>query len=508
MKLSLGNILAQRAAIEPATFAFKVLDTGESLTFAQYDQKTNQIARVFSKQGIKKGDRVALLMVNSAEFMQCFFACAKLGAIGVPINLRLVSEEIKYILQDSGAKTLVYSPELSQVVSELYQDTEINAQLEQVLCSVSQCTDSFAQSLLLLRDEQSVDEFEIQGWDDDLCMIMYTSGTTGHPKGVMHSHKNFVWALISMSATMETKKNDRFYSSMPMFHIAALMPVLLGVYEGYALIVEKQFDPSRTWQRIEQERISTTLMAPVMLNFMLQVPEKDSCDISSLQWIMSGAAPVPVSMIAAYQEMGIAVHQVYGMTENLGPACVITGENATERKGSCGKAFMHTEVRVVDANGNDVKSGESGEVVFRGENIMSGYWQQPEATKESIRDGWLHTGDGAKIDAEGYIYIADRLKDMIISGGENVYPAEIENLLIKHSVIKEAAVVGKPDEKWGEVPVAFVVKTDDSLTENDVLGSLIGHLAKYKIPTKCIFIDAIPRNAAGKVLKKDLRALL
>ena len=267
----------------------------------------------------------------------------------------------------------------------------------------------------------------------------------------------------------------------------------------------REFDPVRAWSLIEEETVTTTLLVPAMLNFMVQVPS-EQIHADQLRWIQSGAAPVPVSLIEQYAGMDIEIHQIYGLTESCGPACVIGADNALKKVGSTGKAFFHTEVRVVNDTGDDVAPGEQGEVWVRGGHIMLEYWHRPEATVETItQDRWLRTGDVATVDEDGFVFIQDRIKDMIISGGENVYPAEIENLLMSHPEVVEAAVIGQPSEKWGESPFAIVVSKEPSLTEDSVLQHCDGKLARFKLPKGAAFIDVIPRNANGKVLKRVLR---
>jgi len=266
-----------------------------------------------------------------------------------------------------------------------------------------------------------------------------------------------------------------------------------------------QFDPARIWEIYREERVSVTLAVPAMLNFMLATYNADVHDVSRLRWIMSGAAPVPATLIEKYAAIGIEIHQVYGLTETCGPACLISPDEAVKRAGSTGKAFFHTDVKVVRPDGSEIGAGESGEVLVRGPHVMTGYWNRSEATAQAIIDGWLHTGDIASVDADGYVYIQDRIKDMIISGGENVYPAEIENVLSGHEGIAEVAVIGMPSAKWGESPLAIVVKKDEALTAEAVLQHCKGKLAPFKQPRYVEFIDVIPRNPTGKVLKRVLR---
>jgi acyl-CoA synthetase (AMP-forming)/AMP-acid ligase II len=335
--------------------------------------------------------------------------------------------------------------------------------------------------------------------------IMYTSGTTGLPKGVMHSHDTVMWAILTIMATSDFQTRDRFLNTLPMFHVGALAPMLCCLYRGVTLVVVRSFDPNDAWKQIAAEDISITLMVPVMLQYMLAVYNPDEHDGSGLRWVMSGAAPVPLELIKAYEAMGIEIHQVYGLTESGGPACLITGTDALARAGSTGRSFLHTDVRVVREDGSDCDPGEHGEVLVAGPHIMLGYWNRPEATAETIVDGWLHTGDVATIDADDFITIVDRTKDMLISGGENVYPAEIENVLLGHPGIADAGVIGVPSAKWGESPLAVLVRSDADLTADDVIGYCKGKLAPFKTVKAVEFVDEIPRNPSGKILKRELR---
>ena len=505
MKNNIGLFLAKRALLSPALEAFVDGNGGERLTFADLNDRANRLANAFLADGIGKGERIGLLLMNSAEFMEAYFALAKIGAVIVPLNWRLVANELEFILKDSGTRRLVFGEEFFDIVVDLHGRGDKTDVRQWLQVAAGHELAPFASSYQQFRDGAPTDEPDVLAQDDDLLYIMYTSGTTGLPKGVMHSHTTAMWGALTIAATTYYREEERYLACLPMFHVGALTPLTVNVYRGATSIVMRTFDARRAWQLIEEERITSGLAVPAMLNFMLQVPDLDRFDHSTLRWCMSGAAPVPVSLIEAYAARGIEIHQVYGLTESCGPACLLDAANALRKVGSTGKAFFHTDIRVVNEAGRDCAPNEPGEVWVRGAHVMLGYWNRPDATSETIVDGWLHTGDGAVIDGDGFVYIQDRIKDMIITGGENVYPAEIENVLAAHPDVVEAAVIGQPSARWGESPFAIIVARNRSLTEGDVLGFCRGKLAGYKLPKGVAFVDTIPRNPSGKILKRVLR---
>ena len=508
MGLSIGHLVAKRADISPGKEAFVEHHRGLRLSFRELDRRVNKTANMLSGLGVSKGDRIAILMANSAEFMELYYALAKLGAVCVPLNWRLAVPELAFILADSGSRALVHDGAFDDVAAALREPAHRLCGLTLYLRSAdSGETVAPAHDFRQLRAQAPEEPPELAGWDDDPLFIMYTSGTTGRPKGVVHTHSTMMWTLITLAATMEVSKDDRFITGMPMFHVGSLSTIMLGLYIGMTIISVTEFDPSDYWRQIEAEKVTTTLLVPAMMGAMVQVPERESCSHASLRWAMAGAAPVPVPLIEAYQAMNIDVHQVYGLTETCGPACMITGEEAMRRIGSAGKGFLHTDVRVVDDRGDDIGVGETGEIIVSADHVMTEYWNNPQATAEALREGWLYTGDAARVDEDGFIYIVDRIKDMIISGGENIYPAEVEEVIISHPAVVEAGVIGRADEKWGEVPVAFVVSSDATLSGPDILAYLDGKIARYKIPKVANIVDALPRTPSGKIMKQALREI-
>jgi O-succinylbenzoate-CoA ligase len=505
MKNNIGLFLAKRAHLSPRFEALVDDHSGRRYTFTELDAGANRAAHLFAGLGVKPGDRVALLLMNGPEFVESFFGLAKLGAVVVPLNWRLVPDELAFILKDSGTQAMVYGAEFASAAEDLHRRGPEATGVRHWVQAGGGTRPEFAGDWSALRDAASETEADIGAADDDLLYIMYTSGTTGLPKGVMHSHATAMWACFTLAATVEQRLKDRYLLALPLFHVGALTPMTANVYAGNTNVVLRAFDPTRAWEIIQSERITTGLAVPAMLNFMLQALDRDKHDYSSLRWIMSGAAPVPVTLIEAYAALGIEIHQVYGLTETCGPACLIGPDDALAKAGSTGKAFFHTDVRVVSEHGRDAAPGTPGEVLVRGRHVMQGYWNRPEATAETIRGGWLHTGDVATMDEEGFVYIQDRIKDMIISGGENVYPAEVENVLLAHPGVREAAVIGQPSTKWGESPLAVVVRSDPALSAEEVLRWCDGKMARFKQPRDAVFVDQIPRNPSGKALKRLLR---
>ncbi|MBT3536817.1 MAG: long-chain-fatty-acid--CoA ligase [Rhodospirillaceae bacterium] len=502
---NVGLYLGKRAHMNPNVEAIVDVGSDRRFTFREVDDRANAIANALLAKGIKKGDRVAILMMNGVEFYESFMGLSKIGAVSVPLNWRLVADELTYILKDAGAVALLYGGDFGEVVADLHgrgNETDITIWIEQSQGSERQLFADAYDDVLAGGSTQSP---KITAGDDDDVFIMYTSGTTGLPKGAQHSHNTMTWALVTANATFDLRPKDRFSIALPMYHIGALMPAALTAYSGSTAVLMREFNPKLMWDLIESERITSTLAVPAMLNFMLMVPDFDKVDLSSLRMIMSGASPVPVSLMEKYRDIGVEIHQLYGLTESCGPGTIISPDDAMERIGSAGKGYFHTSIRVVNDAGEDVAPGEPGELLVQGAHNMKAYWNNPEATAETIRDGWLHTGDIALCDADGFITIHDRVKDMVISGGENVYPAELENVIMGCPGVGDVAVIGQASARWGESPFAVVVRSDENLTEADVLKHCDGKLARFKQPKGATFVDEIPRNPTGKPLKRVLR---
>jgi acyl-CoA synthetase (AMP-forming)/AMP-acid ligase II len=502
--MNVGSHLSKRALLNPGLEALVDVAAGRRYTFAALDERANRAARMLLELGLQRGDRVAVLLPNCTQFIEVFYGAARAGLVVVPLNWRLVADELAFMFNDSGSTVLVYASDYDGVIAELH-DRGDEATPVRTWLRVGSDPPAWARDYDEVTAATSAEPVEPAADGDDPLFIMYTSGTTGLPKGALHTHDSVEWSILTVLATADLRFRDRYLICLPLFHVGALNPLVDTVYRGGTTVLVRQFDPAHIWEVFRDEQVTVTLAVPAMLNFMLTTYRPEEHQPLHLRWIMSGAAPVPPTLIEQYAALGFEIHQVYGLTESGGPACLISPDEALTRVGSTGKAFFHTDVRLVDDAGNDVAADEPGEVLVRGRHVMAGYWNRVDATAETIRDGWLHTGDIAVRDADGFIYIRDRIKDMIISGGENIYPAELEDVVRTHPGVLDVAVIGVPSAKWGESPMAVVVRSDPELDEAGVLAHCQGKLARFKLPRRAVFTDVIPRNPTGKALKRLLR---
>ncbi|WP_405865356.1 long-chain fatty acid--CoA ligase [Streptomyces sp. NBC_01515] len=468
---------------------------GSSTDYGTLHTRTTRLAHALRARGVRRGDRIAYLGPNHPSYLETLFAAGILGAVFVPLNTRLVGPEIAHQLTDSGAKILVYGPTHAGLVAGLPGSTDVRTYLE---------VGPEYEELLAAASDEPIDEPVTA---DDTCIIMYTSGTTGRPKGAMLTHGNLAWNAINVLVDTDLIADERALVSAPLFHTAGLnmltLPVLL---KGGTCVLVEAFDPAATFDLIEQHRITFMFGVPTMFDQLARHPRWADADLSSLRILTCGGSPVASPLIAAYQERGLTFLQGYGMTEAAPGTLFLDAEHAVSKAGSAGVPHFFSDVRVARPDLTPADIGETGEVVVRGPHVMPGYWGLPEETAAVFADGWFRSGDAARTDEDGYVYIVDRMKDMIISGGENIYPAEIEDLLLAHPDIVECAVIGVADDKWGEVPRAVVVPREGASPDPDeVLASLAGRLAKYKIPKSMVVADELPRTASGKLLKSRVR---
>lgn len=489
----LGSWPARRARKTPHRTALIHGDT--TVSYAELYARTTRLAHALRTLGLRRGDRIAYLGPNHPSYLETLFAAGTLGVVFVPLNPRLAGPEIAYQLSDSGAKALVYAPSLAGLVAGLPGNAHVRTFVE---------VGSWYEELIDQAAEEPIDQPVTA---EDMSIIMYTSGTTGRPKGAMLTHGNLTWNAVNVLVDHDLIADERALVSAPLFHTAGLnmltLPVLL---KGGTCVLVESFDPAATLDLIERHRITFMFGVPTMFDQVARHPRWADADLSSLRILTCGGSPVPTPLIAAYQERGLTFLQGYGMTEASPGTLFLDAEHAVGKAGSAGVPHFFSDVRVVRPDFTPVDSGETGEVVVRGPHVMPGYWGLPDETAAVFADGWFRSGDAARVDEDGYVFIVDRIKDMIISGGENIYPAEIEDLLLGHPGIVECAVIGVADDKWGEVPRAVVVPREGvELDPDEVLASLAGHLAKYKIPKSVVVVDELPRTASGKLLKTRVR---
>lgn len=505
IELNLGMTLARNARQIPEKKA--VIFGEKSYTYKQLNQKVNQLANGLVASQIKKGEKIAILMKNSDQFVIVFYAIMKVGAIAVPINFRLATAEVRYILEDSDASVLFFDEPYTSLVSQV---TENNKNIKLQVCAGNKIEKN--QLTMNAISNDNVSEPFVEVLESDVAEILYTSGTTGNPKGALFDHHRILYVAFTSAIMMKMGPEDNLLHVAPLFHSAQLnLFMITGTLLGSTQVIQQDFHPVHVLQAMEQHKITLFFAVPTMYNFLLQVPNYEKYDLSSVKRCGYGAAPMPTALLQ--QVMKLFRHEQFfnmcGLTE-AGPGGVLLLPDEHKTKmGAGGKAMLCTEVRVVNERGEDVAPFETGEFIIKSEMVMKEYYKNPEETRQTLRDGWLYTGDLSIVDEDGYITLVDRKKDMIISGGENIYSTEVEQALYQHPDILEAAVIGLPDEIWGEKVVAIVVgKKGRNLDVEALKLFCCERLASYKVPTEIIVENTIPRNASGKILKYRLREAL
>jgi fatty-acyl-CoA synthase len=497
----LGFWLAKRRLRNPDKPA--VIFDGAQLTYRQFADAADRSAAVLRDRGIGQGDAVAYIGENSPQFLQVMFAAAQLGAVFVPINTRLAAPEMQHVLVDSGARALVLDPEF---LDRAMPGIEAG-RIAQVIVTGDGVPQSPGLARLVTQAEAGHTVVDVDL--DDPAAIIYTSGTTGRPKGAVLTHGNLTWVALNCIVDYDVVSTDVSLMISPLFHVASLgMGALPVILKGGTLVLEKGFEPGRALGLIQQHGVTMLSGVPTTYQMMADHPDWPSTDLSTLQKLTCGGSAVPTRILNAYEERGLSFSQGYGMTETSPGATSLSPAMTREKQGSVGLPQFFTEVRIADEHGDMVPRGTVGEIEITGPNVFPGYHGLPEATAEAFTDdGWFRSGDLGYLDADGYLYIADRLKDMIISGGENIYPAEVENLISDIEGISGVAVVGVPDDRWGEVPWAVVtLKEGADVDTEKVRSHLDGLLARYKLPKNVVVVEDLPRTASGKVRKADLRA--
>lgn len=495
--VTLGHITRRNAMLFPGKLCLVCGE--EQFTHDQFNRRVNRLANALAGLGVKKEDRVAYLNFNCHRSLEIKFALGKIGAVEVPLNFRLVGDEIVYIVNDAEAKVFLLGAEFKDLVGS------VRSRLVTVRVFIAVGGGDGMLDWEEFTSASDDREPAVPVDEDDVAIQMYTSGTTGKPKGCMLTHRNIVEALYGMTCEWHFSEDDIGIASQPIFHIATAGMVLGILFAGGRIIIQRNFNPKQLLEFIQNYRATFTGLLPQAGRMFLTHPEFRNYDLSSLRFFVTAYEPDLIRK--AGELLGCDIREYYGSTETTANVTFINHTKTEFRKtASCGREARNVEVKIVDDSGREVPAGTVGEIVVRGPSNMKGYWKLPEATAETIRDGWLYTGDMAYMDEERYIYIVDRKKDMIRSGGENVYCKEVEDVIYAHPAVYEAAVIGVPDERWGETVKAIVVlKEGAAATAEDIIEHCKKHLAGYKKPTSVDFVRALPRTSSGKVMKTELR---
>jgi fatty-acyl-CoA synthase len=498
------NALARHALMQPAATAMRF--RGNTITWGELDRRVTALADALGRRGVGFGDRVLILMLNRTEFIESFLAINLLGAIAVPVNFRLTPPEIAYLVENCEPRAVITESVLADVARAV---RDLDPTLATIIVAGGSTEDGvLGYEDLLAEDGEPHQQVDIP--NDSPALIMYTSGTTGRPKGAVLTHTNLIGEALSTVCTNGADiNNDVGFIGVPMFHIAGVGGMLTGLLLGIPSVLYPlgAFDPGPLLDVLEAEGVTSLFLVPAQWQAVCAEQQAKPRDLR-LRVLSWGAAPASDTLLRQMAQTfpGTQILAAFGQTEMSPLTCVLLGEDAIRKLGSVGKVIPTVAARVVDDDMNDVPVGQVGEIVYRAPTLMAGYWNDPEATAEAFAGGWFHSGDLVRCDDEGYVWVVDRKKDMIISGGENIYCAEVENVLASHPAIIEVAVIGRAHEKWGEVPVAVAAVAQEGLTLGDLGGFLNERLARYKHPKALEIVDALPRNPAGKVLKTELRA--
>ena len=483
------DLLSERARLTPDRVALVEVETGLRLTYADLDERAGRFADAVAQAGLNPGERLGILALNSIDYLSLFFGAGRAGVIVVPLSTRATPHELRQIADDCDMRAVYYGKEFAETVS--------NWTIPRFPMSDSR----------EVRSGDPKPRLAIRRAPESVACLLYTSGTTGRPKGVIIPWRQLIWNGYNTALCWDLRADDVSPVFTPLCHAGGLAAFLIPIFcAGGTVVLHKSFRTTEVWKTIQQEGCTVVLGVPTIWKLLAEAPEFETVDLSRVRWFISGGAPLPVSVIDIYHKRGVVMKQGYGLTE-VGVNCFsMTTEDAVRKPGSIGRPMMFTEARLIDSDGNEVADGEIGELEFHGPHVSAGYWNNAAATAESYRPGgWFRTGDLAKQDEEGFFYIAGRRKEMFISGGLNVYPAEIESVLLSHPLVRDAAILPVPDPTWGEASVAFVVSDADETVLSEFLAE---RLSRYKRPRRYVRVAALPRTPYGKVVKEELRRLL
>jgi fatty-acyl-CoA synthase len=499
-----ANLLSQRASLTPRREALLEAATGRRYTYADLNARANRLANFLrDRLGVAKGDRVSLLAHNSVVYLDLLYGLAKIGAIFAPLNWRLSASELAYIVNDAEPKVLIAGPDFLPALEALRPQVQVPHWVSLEGAAIEGAWSYEAETGRASGAEPERPPLD----DDDAACLLYTSGTTGRPKGAMIPHRQVLWNCINTAISWGLREDDVSPVLTPLFHAGGLFAFLTPIlYVGGRLVLARQFDPEESLRLIVSEKCTVILGVPTLFQMWMNSPQSAS-DFRHVRFFISGGAPCPPQLMEAWRKQkGVVFRQGFGLTE-VGVNCFsMSDEDSVARSGSVGKPIFHSEMRLMDPEtGRDVPAGQAGELLIRGPHVCLGYWRNPAATAEAIRDGWFHTGDMARRDDDGFFYIVGRYKDMLKSGGENIYAAEVEAVFREHPAVADAALIGLPDEKWGEVGLLVVMlKPGQSATPEALLALAQGRLARYKLPKRLVF-DTLPYSPYGKVIKAELK---
>ena len=504
LKGSLAETFRWRCKNSANSTAIKFLDREQ--TYAQFDTNSNQVAQGLLNFGIKKDSRIAYLAKNTDYFFEILNGGLKSGSVTVGVNWRLTAEEVAYVLEDSKSELVFVSSDFFEIIDSIKDKV---SSLKNII-AIDGVHSNWINYVEWRDSQKDLDPYIESNENDDVVQL-YTSGTTGNPKGVQLTNRNFSSATESTLQVVPITYESPCMVCMPVYHVAGTNFGIWGLLQGCKNIIIPEVDPGLILNLVEKERIELTMWVPAVILFLIQHPNASKTDFSSLKLVLYGASPIAEdTLLSAIDLMNCDFYQVYGLTETTGAITLLSPEDHSIERGklrSCGKPIPGVEIKIVDENKNEVPTGEVGEIITKSDLNMKGYWNNDKATSEAFNNSWFYSGDLGYLDKDGFLFIHDRLKDMIVSGGENIYPAEVENALMSNSLILDAAVVGIPDKKWGESTKAFVVlKNESDISEEEIINYTKTKIASYKCPKSINFISELPRNPSGKVLRRELRA--
>lgn len=501
-----SDLLRNRARLTPGREALYELDSGRRYTYAELNERANRVANFMQHDlGVEKGDRVSILAHNSVVYVDLLYGLAKIGAVLAPLNWRLVAQELVYIVNDCRPRVLLVGPEFAGVFEEMWPEIDT---VEIVALDGAEIGGAPDYEEALAAASAAEPERPAALSSESAHCILYTSGTTGRPKGAIIPQRQVLWNCINTAISWGLTEHDCSPIFTPLFHSGGLFVFLTPLfYLGGRVVLTREFDAERSPAVIEEEKCTVVLGVPTIFQMWRESAAYKTADFRHVRFFISGGAPCPPELIQTWRrEKGVAFRQGYGLTE-VGTNCFsMTNAQSVPKTGSVGRPIFHSQVKLVDEAGKEVPVGEVGELLISGPHVCSGYWRNPQATAEALEDGWFHTGDMARMDEDGFYYIAGRFKDMIISGGENVYAAEVEAVFREHRAVAEAALIGKPHEQWGEVGLMVVVlEAGQETTAEELIEFCRGRLARYKVPKEIVFAGELPYSPYGKVQKVKLK---